>query len=51
MENIIETARDSNIHLPISNKIKKLYAQIVKQGKSNLDHSALYLLLKRFKKY
>ncbi len=51
MENIIETARDSNIHLPISDKIKKLYAQIVKQGKSNLDHSALYLLLKRFKKY
>ena len=51
MENIIETARDSNIYLPISDKIKKLYAQIVKQGKSNLDHSALYLLLKRFKKY
>ena len=51
MENIIETARDSNIYLPISDKIKKLYAQIVKQGKSNLDHSALYLLLKKFKKY
>ena len=26
-------------------------AKMVKQGKSNLDHSALYLLLKRFKKY
>ena len=51
MKNIIETAKDHNIYLPISNKIKKLYAQIVKQGKSNLDHSALYLLLKRFKKY
>ena len=51
MENIIETAKDSNVHLPISDKIKKLYALIVKQGKSNLDHSALYLLLKRFKKY
>ena len=51
MKNIIETARDYNIHLPISNKIKKLYTMIVKQGKSNLDHSALYLLLKRFKKY
>ena len=51
MKNIIETARDYNIYLPISNKIKKLYAMIVKQGKSNLDHSALYLLLKRFKKY
>ena len=51
MKNIIETARDSNVHLPISDKVKKLYAQTVKQGKSNLDHSALYLLLKRFKKY
>ena len=51
MENIIETAKDSNVHLPISNKVKKLYALMVKQGKSNLDHSALYLLLKRFKKY
>ena len=51
MKNIIETARDYNIHLPISNKIKKLYTMIVKQGKSNLDHSALYLLLKGFKKY
>ena len=51
MKNIIETSRDYNIHLPISNKIKKLYTMIVKQGKSNLDHSALYLLLKGFKKY
>ena len=51
MKNIIETSRDYNIHLPISNKVKKLYTTIVKEGKSNLDHSALYLLLKRFKKY
>ena len=51
MKNIIETAKDHNIYLPISNKIKKLYSMMIKQGKSNLDHSALYLLLKRFKKY
>ena len=51
MQNIIETARDYNVYLPISNKIKELYTIMVKQGKSNLDHSALYLLLKRFKKY
>ncbi len=51
MENVIQTARDSNVHLPISDKVKKLYALMVRQGKSNLDHSALYLLLKRFKKY
>ena len=51
MKNIIETAKDSNVHLPISNKVKKLYALMVTQGKSNLEPSALYLLLKRFKKY
>ena len=51
MKNIIETAKDSNVYLPISDKVKKLYALMVKQGKSNLDHSALYLLLKKFKKY
>ena len=51
MKNIIETAKAYKINLPLSEKIKKLYAQMVKQGKSNLDHSALYLLLKRFKKY
>ena len=51
MENIIQTAKDYNVHLPISSKIKKLYSMIVKEGKSNLDHSALYLLLRRFKKY
>tara|TARA_Y100001970_G_scaffold294144_1_gene447491 strand:+ start:984 stop:1850 length:867 start_codon:yes stop_codon:yes gene_type:complete len=51
MKNIIETAKENNIILPISNLIKNLYSKIVKQGKSNLDHSALYLLLKRFKNY
>ena len=51
MNNIIETAKAYNIHLPLSEKIKKLYSQMIKEGKSNLDHSALYLLLKRLKKY
>ncbi len=51
MNNIIKTAKDYKVYLPLSEKIKKLYAIMVKQGKSNLDHSALYLLLKRFKKY
>ena len=51
MKNIVETSKDYNVHLPISNKIKKLYDIMVKQGKSNLDHSALYLLLKKLKKY
>tara|TARA_Y100000590_G_scaffold147163_1_gene168997 strand:+ start:138 stop:1007 length:870 start_codon:yes stop_codon:yes gene_type:complete len=51
MKNIVETAKSYGVHLPLSVKIKKLYSLIVKEGKSNLDHSALYLLLKRLKKY
>ena len=50
MKNIIETAKTYNIQLPLSEKIEKLYDLIVKEGKSNLDHSALYLLIKRLKK-
>ena len=51
MKNIIETAKTYKIHLPLSEKIKKLYEIIVKEGKSNLDHSALYLLIKKLKKH
>ena len=47
MKNIIETAKTYKVRLPLSEKIKKLYLQIVKEGKSNLDHSALYLLIKK----
>jgi len=49
MNNIIETAKTHNVHLPLSEKIEKLYGLIVKEGKSNLDHSALYLLIKKLK--
>ena len=51
MKNIIETAKTYKIHLPLSEKIKKLYEIIVEEGKSNLDHSALYLLIKKLKKH
>ena len=51
MKNIIETAKTYKIHLPLSEKIKKLYEIIVKEGKSSLDHSALYLLIKKLKKH
>ena len=47
MKNIVETAKMYNVHLPLSKKIKKLYDLIVKEGKSNFDHSALYLLIKK----
>jgi 2-hydroxy-3-oxopropionate reductase len=49
MRNIVETARSYNVHLPLSEKIEKFYDLIVKEGKSNLDHSALYLLIKKLK--
>ena len=51
MKNIVETAKTYKVYLPLSEKIKKLYSQMVKEGGANLDHSALYLLLKRLKKY
>mgnify|MGYP001264048231 FL=1 len=47
MKNIIETAKTYKINLPLSKKIKKLYEIMVKEGKSSLDHSALYLLIKK----
>jgi len=50
MNNIVETAKTYNVHLPLSEKIEKLYDQMIKEGKSDLDHSALYLLIKRLKK-
>ena len=50
MNNIIETAKTYNVYLPLSEKIEKLYDLIVKEGKSSLDHSALYLLIKKLKK-
>ena len=55
---ILEKVRFSDPKIPViqnvdslveanPEKIKKLYLQIVKEGKSNLDHSALYLLIKK----
>ena len=51
MKNIVETAKTYNVFLPLSEQIEKFYDLMVKDGKSDLDHSALYLLLKRLKKY
>ena len=51
MKNIIETAKTYKINLPLSKKIKKLYEIMVKEGKSSLDHSALYLLIKKINKH
>ena len=51
MNNIVETAKTYNVLLPLSEQIEKFYGLMVKDGKSDLDHSALYLLLKKLKKY
>ena len=51
MKNIVETAKTYNVLLPLSEQIEKFYDLMVKDGKSDLDHSALYLLLKKLKKY
>ena len=51
MNNIVATAKTYNVLLPLSEQIEKFYDLMVKDGKSDLDHSALYLLLKRLKKY
>ncbi len=51
MNNIVETAKTYNVHLPLSEQIEKFYDLMVKEGRSDLDHSALYLLLKKIKKY
>ena len=52
MNNIVETAKTYNVLIyPCLNKIEKLYDLMVKEGKSDLDHSALYLLIKRLKKW
>tara|TARA_A100001011_G_scaffold392619_1_gene480583 strand:- start:815 stop:1216 length:402 start_codon:yes stop_codon:yes gene_type:complete len=50
MNNIIETAKTFNISLPLSEKIKKFHKKLLDEGKFSLDHSALYLLIKKMKK-
>ena len=49
MKNITETAKLYKLYLPLSEKIEQLYDVMVKEGKSDLDHSALYLLIKKLK--
>ena len=50
MNNIIETAKIYKVDLPLSKKIKQMYALMVSEGYSKLDHSALYILIKNLKK-
>ena len=43
MKNIIETAKTYKIHLPLSEKIKKLYEIIVEEGKCELTAAENFL--------
>ena len=43
MNNILESAKNVNLNLPISGLIKNMYKDLVKNGHSNKDHSSLYL--------
>ena len=43
MNNILESANNVNLNLPISGLIKNMYTDLVNNGHSNKDHSSLYL--------
>ena len=43
MKNILESANNVNLKLPISGLIKNMYNDLVNNGHSNKDHSSLFL--------
>ena len=47
MNNILECANNFNTHLPISNLVKEMYKNLVKNGHGNDDHSSLYKEIER----
>ena len=47
MNNILETAKALNLHLPISTLVKGMYNNLVKNGHGNEDHSTLYKEIER----
>ena len=50
MNNILESAKNVNLNLPISGLIKNMYKDLVKNGHSNKDHSSLYLKIEDINK-
>jgi 2-hydroxy-3-oxopropionate reductase len=50
MNNILDCANNSNLHLPISTLVKEMYNNLVKNGHGNEDHSSLYSEIKRINK-
>ena len=47
MNNILECAKNSNTELPISNLVKEMYKNLVKNGHGEEDHSSIYKEIKR----
>ena len=47
MNNILETAKALNLHLPMSTLVKGMYNNLVKNGHGNEDHSTLYKEIER----
>ena len=50
MTNIINAGKAVDLHLPISNLIKEMYKNLVKDGQGNTDHSSLYNEIEKINK-
>jgi 2-hydroxy-3-oxopropionate reductase len=50
MNNIINTGKAADLHLPISNLIKEMYKNLVDDGFGNTDHSSLYNEIEKINK-
>ena len=50
MNNILESAKNINLNLPISSLIKDMYNDLVNNGHSDKDHSSLYLRIEEINK-
>ena len=50
MNNILDCANNSNLHLPISTLVKDMYKSLVKNGHGEEDHSSLYKEIERINK-
>ena len=51
MNNILESAKNFKINLPISNLIKDMFSSLDKNGNGNDDHSAIYKEIERINKF
>ena len=50
MNNILESAKNVNLYLPISTLVKNMYKTLVENGHGDEDHSSLYKEIERINK-